>query len=70
MVYGLFLDPSMNEEDRQRREYFLNDEIAKRGIEARVRLKETETLMNFIQSWEKELNEAVDAGIERFRAEQ
>jgi hypothetical protein len=34
-----------------------------------VRVNETEALMNFIPSWETALNEAVDAGIVRFQAD-
>jgi hypothetical protein len=35
-----------------------------------VRVNENTAVMSFILTWEKELNEAVDAGIERFRAEE
>ena len=31
MIYGFFPDPSMDEDRWQRLEYFINDEIEKRG---------------------------------------
>jgi hypothetical protein len=68
MIYGFFPDPSMDQDQRQLLEYLINDEIAKRGIA--VRVNEVEAMLNFIPTWETGLNDAVDAGIERFQTEE
>jgi hypothetical protein len=70
MSYGFFPDPSMDEEDRQRLEDLINDEIAKGGLTDRVKVNESAAVLSSVPSWETALNEAVDAGIERFRAGQ
>ena len=69
LVYGYFPSPDMTEEDCQLLEYFINDELEKRGITDRVRVHESTAVMSFVPMWETALNEAVDAGIERFQAE-
>jgi len=69
MIYGVFPGEDMTEEQKQRLEDLINEEIAKRGLTDRVRVNETTAVMSFIPTWETALNEAADAGIERFQAE-
>jgi hypothetical protein len=69
-VYGV-VGGGLDDEQRQRREALINEEITKRGIadRARVQVSESGTLLAFVPAWDTELNDAVDAGIDRFQAE-
>jgi hypothetical protein len=67
MIYGFFPSPDMNEKDCQRLEDLINEEIQKRGLDARVRVNDSIAVMSFVPFWETDLNAAVDAGIERYR---
>ena len=71
MVYGVY-GAELTEEDRLHLEYFINEQLAKRGIadRARVKVSETATILLLVPSWDTELNDAVDAGSDRFRAEE
>jgi hypothetical protein len=72
MTYDVFGGYDLAPEKRQHLEDLINEEIAKRGIadRARVRVSEYATLLSFVPRWDTELNDAVDAGIDRFRAEE
>lgn len=70
-VYGVFGD-GLDDDQRRRLEDLINEEIAKRGIadRARVTVSESAALLSFAPAWDTELNDAIDAGIDRFRAEE
>lgn len=69
MIYGVMPSFDMDEEDCKRLEELIQEEIEKRGLTDRVRVNEATAVMSFVPTWETALNEAVDAGIERFQAE-
>jgi hypothetical protein len=58
-VYGVFPGEDL-----------INDEIAKPGRVAWVQVSENVAVLSFLPSWNRDLGDAVDAGIERFRAAQ
>jgi hypothetical protein len=62
----------LDDEQRKRLEDLINEEIEKAGIadRARVVVSETAAVLAPVPRWDKELSDAVDAGIERFRAAQ
>jgi hypothetical protein len=72
MTYDVFGGYDLGPEQRQHLEDLINEEIAKRGMadRARVRVSEYATLLSFVPRWDTALNDAVDAGIDRFRAEE
>jgi hypothetical protein len=58
-VYGVF-----PEED------LINEEIAKPGRADRVQVSENVAVLSFVPSWNRDLGDAVEGGIEQFRAAQ
>lgn len=70
MVYGVWGGDDLTAEQRQYLEYLINEEIAKAGLaeRAQVRVNDSTALLSFVPLWDRELSDAVDAGIERFRA--
>jgi hypothetical protein len=70
MVYGVVGGDELTDEQRQHLEDLINEEIVKAGIAecARVRVLDAKALMSFVPTWGTELSDAVDAGIERYRA--
>ena len=56
--------------EREQLEYLINEEIAKRGIahRAKVKVSDTAAVRSFVPSSDRELSDAVDAGIDRFQA--
>jgi hypothetical protein len=69
MEYGVY-GGELTEDDRLHLEYLINEEIARRGIadRARVTVSDTAAVMSVVPSGDTELNDAVDAGIDRFQA--
>lgn len=67
-VYGVFPGEDMTEEQKQRLEDLINEEIAKRGLTDRVQVSANVAVLSFVPSWDRDLSDAVDAGIEWFRA--
>jgi hypothetical protein len=70
MTYEVFGGYDLAPEERQHLEDLINDEIAKRGIadRAKVEVSNYATLLSCVPSSARELNDVVDAGIDRFRA--
>jgi hypothetical protein len=62
----------LDAEQRQHLEDLITEEIAQAGIadRARVRVNDAAAFLTFVPGWDRELNNAIDAGIERFRAEE
>ena len=69
MEYGVY-GAELTEDDRLHLEYLINEEIEKRGIadRARVKVSESAAILSPVPSWDTELNDAVDTGIDRFQA--
>lgn len=67
--YGVY-GGELTVDDRLHLEYLINEEIAKRGIadRARVTVSDTEAILSVVPTRDTELNDAVDAGIDRFQA--
>jgi hypothetical protein len=66
VVYG----GELSADEREHLEYLINEEIAKRGIanRAKVKVSDTAAVLSFVPSSDRELSDAVDTGIDRFQA--
>jgi hypothetical protein len=66
-VYGVF-GGDLDGQQRKILEFLINAEIEKRGLDAEVKVNDSLAIQSSVPAWDTELSDAVDAGIDRYRA--